>query len=59
MTIKQTIFLVSKADGSFDSYDYFIPTRAFVYKKDAEKFISEQFDPCLWQIDTVILERRK
>ena len=56
MKIKQTIFLVSKVDGHFNVYDYFIPTRAFRFKKDAINYIKSQYDPSLWQLDTIILE---
>ena len=56
MKIKQTIFLVSKVDGHFNVYDYFIPTRAFRFKKDAINYIKSQHDPSLWQLDTIVLE---
>ena len=55
MKIKQTMFLVSKCDGHFNVYDYFIPTRAFRFEEDAEKFIEEQNSDD-WEIDMVILE---
>ena len=56
MKIKQTIFLVSKVDGHFNVYDMFIPTRAFRFKKDAEKYIKSQREPSMWQLDTIVLE---
>lgn len=50
------VYLVSHVDGHFNVYDYFIPTKVFRFKKDAEKFIKQQKDPSTWQINTVPLE---
>lgn len=47
------VFLVSHVDGHFNVYDYFVPTKVFRFKKDAEDFIKKQKDPSTWQIDTV------
>ena len=52
--ITPTIFLVSHFDGHFDTYDYFIPVRAFRLEKDAKEFVKKQNNKGEWEIDAVL-----